>query len=175
MTIKKRKTKLKKSRSKPPKIRATKKSALKKTAPVKKKSEIKINPETLDQEMVSAYQEDKVERDKKMIMWTGVSFFMVLILVGWTWSFKKAMKKINVQSDQGSAIDWAEISSDFSQTMDQMKQGLAEVKNNPEMKNNINNSLPENQDLEINKEEITNLKTRLEELEKKMDNTQIYE
>lgn len=165
MTVKKRKTKLKKHQPE-----ELKKAVPKKTAMAKKNTEKKISRAGLDQEMVSAYRADKVERDKRMILWAGVSFFMILILVVWIFSFKKVLKKINAQSDRDNNLNWTEITNDFSQTMDKMKQGLAEVKNNnPEAESNANNKLPENQGLEINREEITQLKTRLEELEKKME------
>jgi type II secretory pathway component PulM len=132
------------------------------------------------------------ERDKRMILWAGVSFFMVLIFGFWIYNLKHTFKKIENENAGGNDFEWSEITGDFSKTMDEMKENLAEIKKFADTAENyeaatstvavgtstisiigttteekiISTSTPVKQD---DLDEIEELKARLEELEKKLN------
>jgi len=56
------------------------------TKELQESQRIKINKE--GKKVILSGQEEKVERDKKLMMWAGVSFFMVLILALWVLNIK---------------------------------------------------------------------------------------
>lgn len=63
--------------------------------------------------------ESKSERDKVFILWSGVIFFMLLILFFWYLNFKNNLEK----TERGqNNVNWTQVGSDFNTTMDSMKQ-----------------------------------------------------
>ncbi|MBI4812589.1 hypothetical protein HY798_04120 [Candidatus Falkowbacteria bacterium] len=69
---------------------------------------------------------DKSERDKKLIMWSGIVFFMVVILAGWIFSMKKMFKETELKGSN-SEINWVKMAQDLDKTMDEMKKGLSQI------------------------------------------------
>lgn len=71
----------------------------------------------------------KVEQEKRLIMWVGVSFFMVLIIFFWFLGIKYVFKQTSDKESDRSALEQlGNISDQFSQAIQEMKQGLAEIK-----------------------------------------------
>lgn len=135
--------------------------------------------------------DEKVEPDKKLMMWAGVSFFMVLILAGWVLNIKSIFEKTERAKDTRQ-FEWGKITNEFNQAMEQIKKGVEELKRiNIEddistTTNDVNGLLPESQNTEIspsdslandggqlkaeNGESLEELKNRLRELEEKIEN-----
>jgi len=110
----------------------------------------------------------KKEQDKRLMMWAGVTFFMVLILFVWVLNIKKVFN--NIETDETAArFNWSEIKGDFTETIGQVKENWNELKQIKIQEEDLN-KLPENiAEGELSKEEIVELKGRLEELEKKLE------
>ena len=127
----------------------------------------------------------KKERDKRMILWAGVSFFMILIFAFWIFNLKQTFKRIETENTGGDDFEWSEIADDFSKSMSEMKENLAEIKKFTDTAENyetgtstapiiststeekiISTTTPAEPD---GLNEIEELKARLEELENKLN------
>lgn len=128
--------------------------------------------------------EGKVEQDKRLMMWAGVCFFMVLILFFWILNIKNIFKINEVgNNNKEERFNWQEISDEFSKTMEELKEGLGEIKNEKleagEVgsenfivegdSNETKDILLQNNDTELSKEEMLKLKERLKKLEEEFD------
>jgi hypothetical protein len=85
-----------------------------------------------DEEMLArlAYKneilQDRLERQKQLIMWGGITFFMILIICLWVYNIKQV---INITpKSSASNIDINSMSDDISSRMRQLKDNLAEIK-----------------------------------------------
>jgi len=151
------------------------------TKELQESQRIKINKE--GKKVILSGQEEKVERDKKLMMWAGVSFFMVLILALWVLNIKSIFKEVKNPVNNSSRFEWNKISDEFGQTMEQIKKGLSELKQidlenkisttteeigSPLFKDN-NTGSPINDQLQ-GEDSLLELKERLEELEENLDN-----
>ncbi len=70
-----------------------------------------------------------IEKDKRMIMWTGIIFFIVLIIGLWLMNIKSILR-INSSSqskDASSQINWDSFRDELNKTMTQIKQNLSEI------------------------------------------------
>lgn len=68
---------------------------------------------------------EKVERDKRLIMWSGVTFFMLLILVVWLFQTRQVINNTHLSRDSQEVLSsWDELSDDFSKRMIEMKDDL---------------------------------------------------
>ncbi|MFH1522440.1 MAG: hypothetical protein ABIE43_01315 [Patescibacteria group bacterium] len=197
-TIKRKKKEAKKTRKKvnkdkktKPKI-AAKKTSIRKKSPIKrvKKSELLdisrdwnksdedefLRVTKVEAEPILPPGQDK-EGDKKLMMWAGVTFFMVIILFFWILNIRSSFKR--VEKDTFSQFDWSEIKDEFSQTMGQVKEEIEKLENaktnetvesglsadagfNPEQQEIAENGLPESKDIELSIESIDKLKNKLE-------------
>lgn len=132
-------------------------------------------------------QEEKIEHDKKLMMWAGVSFFMILFIILWFANMKNVFKQVEQGRDNSKQFEWDKITDEFSQTIDQIKESLDELKQISTVDNissstedNINGYLPKNENasttLDItngageDQESILELKDRLKELENSINN-----
>ena len=147
--------------------------------------EIKIDKES--KKIILPGQEEKIERDKKLMMWTGVSFFMVLILGFWILNIKSIFKEAKDVGNNSSRFEWNKITNEFDQTMEQIKKGLEELKQ-MNITDNISTSTEDNVNTinlllgdksigssspaagEPTEESLEELKIRLKDLEQKLDN-----
>lgn len=105
--------------------------------------------------------EEFVERDKRLIMWTGVTFFMVLILFVWITNTKKIFNTISTNEDV-EEFNWDEIRKGFDETMNDFKEGMEELNNLDQQATTTSEELNSTED-------IAELKARLEELEMKLE------
>jgi len=108
---------------------------------------------------------ENIERDKKLMMWAGVCFFMVLILFFWIINIKSVfnIKEVNNVNNK-SQFNWQEITDNFNKTMDEIKNIKSEMDNY-----NEEGATSNNEDMELSQEEMLELRERLLELEKKLD------
>ena len=121
---------------------------------------------------------EKEERDKKVLMWSGVIFFMTLIFAFWVLNIKNVIFKTEekIGNSKTEQINFGEITGGFSDAMAEMKDGLKELQaqipvevENENKEIEEQNILPENKNIETSQDEMDELKARLLELEKKME------
>ena len=117
----------------------------------------------------------KTQDDKRLLMWAGASFFMVLILFFWILNIKNVFKA-DIGNNTEKDINWNEITNEFSEAMEDIKSGLSEFKDQAaEMQEEENISggeravLPSSDEISEEENKIEILKERLEELEKKVE------
>lgn len=114
----------------------------------------------------------RTEQDKRLMMWAGVSFFMVVILLVWILNLKNTFKTIEANNINAPNLEWSEITDNFSQTMDEVKKGLAELKEGAGT--TTPNVLPESEDTATSTgDDIKELQKRLKDLEEKLDSVQV--
>lgn len=73
---------------------------------------------------------ERKEEDKRFIMWIGVSFFMILIIIFWFFSTKETIEKSKkdlLPSD--SALEWDRMADELGRQISEIKAGVAQVKN----------------------------------------------
>lgn len=86
--------------------------------------ELSQAPESI-QEISREIELIRLEREKRLLMWVGVSFFMLVVLVGWVFSMKLMFQEQERKIAQGSNLDIDEISEKFNQTMQDVSEGLS--------------------------------------------------
>ncbi len=69
----------------------------------------------------------KHEKDKIFAMWAGVIFFMVLIFIFWLFTFRSTIET-NSSVNQSEQFNWQEVKQEFSQTMQDVRGNLNEIK-----------------------------------------------
>ena len=66
---------------------------------------------------------------KKMLMWCGVSFFMILISFFWIMNLKYTFKVTAQEREKNnSSQDFQKAKQDFSKTFGEIKKGFSEIK-----------------------------------------------
>lgn len=131
-------------------------------------------------------QEEKSEHDKKIMMWAGVSFFMILFVVLWVANMKNVFKQVEQGKNNSEQFEWDKITDEFSRTMGQIKESLNELKQATTVdptasstEGSLNNYLPKNENASTapalingagNDQDISALKDRLKELENSINN-----
>lgn len=104
----------------------------------------------------------KLEKEKRLLLWSGVAFFMTVILVFWVINLKQVFKETASAPKNEEGMDWSKISEDFSKTMQEAKQAIGDLKAPVEMEI-ATSSLG----IATSTSEIDELKKRLEKLEEK--------
>src|SRR3989339_22323 len=126
---------------------------------------------------------ENVERDKNLILWSGVVFFMILIIFFWVRQTGKIFQKTEPENDTISTLsDWRTAADDIASRMNELRSDLEKIRIKSEEKSGTST----NQVLELSQEaspasttpdaattsasvkaeEVEKLKIRLEELEK---------
>jgi len=152
---------------------------------LKKPGRIKIDRES--KKIILPDQEEKIERDKTLMMWAGVSFFMVLISAFWVLNIKSVFKGTKEARENPQKFEWEKITNEFDQTIEQIKEGLVELKQINVMDDistttkdnlNLNNLLPGSEDIGSSSPQeaelegggnLEELKDRLKELEEEIE------
>ncbi|PIT89457.1 MAG: hypothetical protein COU27_00255 [Candidatus Levybacteria bacterium CG10_big_fil_rev_8_21_14_0_10_36_7] len=119
-----------------PKIEEAKEEVAPIEKPVKKK--VKAKKENTKKEILSSPKEEKgriiyenTEKDRRLIMWTGVIFFMVLIGAGWIYNAKKVFVETKLEGNEKSTLsfdNWEKMTGELSEKIVQMKEDLASLK-----------------------------------------------
>ncbi|KKS33975.1 MAG: hypothetical protein UU95_C0019G0009 [Parcubacteria group bacterium GW2011_GWC2_42_12] len=73
------------------------------------------------------FDNEKVERDKQLFMWIGISCLMVIFFVVWIFSLKYEFKA-SFSKTANSGFNWSQTKVELDKAMTQVKQGLAEIK-----------------------------------------------
>ncbi|MCK5062082.1 hypothetical protein KAR28_06080 [Candidatus Parcubacteria bacterium] len=122
--------------------------------------------------------EARLDKEKQLIIFSGVTFFMVLIAFFWIFNISQVFKKMSVANENENNNDmadtWQELSEGLGNSLDQMRFNLEKV---DELKDNLMveqytsttiERLPENDpepvvEQEITEEQVEKLKEILEE------------
>ena len=72
---------------------------------------------------------ERIDREKRLIMLSGVTFFMVLVGFFWLYNTKAVFERTKIET-KGSqeSIDWDELTENISENIEKMKEGLESVK-----------------------------------------------
>ena len=73
--------------------------------------------------------QERMEKDKRLIMWSGIIFFIVLIIGFWLMNIKSILR-INSSSqskDSNGQINWNSFRDELNKTMVEIKQRLSEI------------------------------------------------
>lgn len=151
----------------------------------------KIKPKTKKENLASREQDEvlyeKVARDKRFMMWTGVTFFMILITFFWIYNTRQVFERSNIEGNNDfSLTDWQELTDEISEKMNQMKQDWENLESFSKAGTGSPARLPASElaepeeqtlfststELEISQEELNKLKGKLEELEEKLNDEQ---
>lgn len=163
----------------------------------KEKLEIKpkeVKPERPDYETLenleikNEYLAEKVERQKRIIMWSGVLFFMLLIASVWVYNAKIILQApASGSSSDFSLDDFEKMSEEIGKNLSEMQEDYAAIKNYSASSTEASNpasgsitTLPASQEekaassslnnSQLNQQELEALKNKLNELEKKLEN-----
>ena len=170
-----------------------KEKKIKEKKPRKPEKKIRAKAEKTDKGKIIY---EKTEKERRLIMWVGVIFFMILIAGGWIYNAKKVFKETKLEGSEESVFnfeDWEKMTSELGEKMSQMKDDLKSLQEFDEEKsldsqNEINTermlfsttseevvATTTDEDLtsDENNEEVKNqlesLKEKLEALEKELD------
>lgn len=124
-----------------------------------------------DQERESLLREhnDKIEREKHLIMYLGVGFFMVMFVGLWFVSFTGAVKNSMPEDKTGESI--SEVLTKLKVNLDKTKNEIDQARNNLAQTNQVTSTSMattskeldiDNLNIEISKDSINSLKTNLE-------------
>jgi len=134
----------------------------------------------------------KVEQQKKIIMWSGVAFFMILIGSLWIYNARQILKPVGNESGSDlSGLQFNAIGDELTDKMKEMKDSLQSINEfmkdkasstdatttaenavkdalNGLVKNDISSTTGATSTGSINQLELDELKQKLDELEKKL-------
>jgi hypothetical protein len=128
----------------------------------------------------------KAERDKMILMWSGVIFFMAVIICFWAFSFKGTISSAKSNKNDKS-FNWDEITKmtdEFGKRWDMTKDQLKEMQDALAKESQTlasstvtaTSTLPQNMDVatssvqNINQADLNNIKAKILELEKNSGN-----
>ncbi|MBU0619863.1 MAG: hypothetical protein V1768_02705 [Patescibacteria group bacterium] len=88
----------------------------------------------------------KVEQGKTLAMWSGVIFFMFIIVLVWVINLQHSFKNIETSNETAKQLNWDEVIDGFSKTMNQIEKKYSEAKqatttnstSSPEKQGNVN-------------------------------------
>lgn len=116
-----------------------------------------VSPELEGKEAVFSFgQKQRENMQKKMIMWSGISFFMALVFVVWIFNTKKIFQETAMTAPQGEKQELGEIFQELDSVMQEAKEGLDSLGNIEQDK--AGNKLPVNGETD----KIDELKMKLE-------------
>ena len=131
---------------------------------------------------------ENIEKDKNLILWSGVIFFMILIAFFWVRNTSRVFRETASEGNGAEAAiltEWQTAAKEIAEKMNELKADLETIKTvdssdggeDAVIPNRVNEEAPATTtqhatttDINIKaaEEEIKKLKTRLEELEGKM-------
>ncbi|MEI6596633.1 MAG: hypothetical protein WCL13_00250 [bacterium] len=120
-----------------------------------KRRQKKLEVEVKAKKKFSQTSED-LEKEKILLMRVGVACVMVVFFIAWIFSLKYQFK-VNSNNNDKSAFNWEQTKDELDQAMGQIKQGIAEIKQTQEIKQQ--NTLP--REPELTGEQINLLKIKL--------------
>lgn len=136
--------------------------------------EVAISPETVE-EIAQKIAELKIERDKKLLMWIGVTFIMAIVLVVWVYNLKSMFREQAKQNLTGKELNIDQISEQFNKTMEEVSTNLNKlneisIASSTLASTSASANLPTaTSSLSFEEaEDIKQLRARLEELERRL-------
>lgn len=104
---------------------------------------------------------EKEEKYKTMVMWSGISFFMILILVAWGFNMKSVFRETAAKTSGNKAADqsWDDLSKELTKVMATWDEKTNELKG--VIASTTRNVLPTDEPL-ISSSSINELKNKLE-------------
>lgn len=133
--------------------------------------EVAISPETVE-EIAKKIAELKTERDKKLLMWIGVTFIMLIVLVVWIYNLKSMFREQAKQNQTGKELNIDQISEQFNKTMEEVSSNLNKLNEislaSSTMASTSAAAVPPMSNFEETAE-IQQLRARLEELERRLN------
>ncbi|MCK5211811.1 hypothetical protein KAJ89_03855 [Candidatus Parcubacteria bacterium] len=145
------------------------------TTQTKARPKEKMKSKARKKEINNREMETKLDREKQLIIFSGVTFFMVLIAFFWIINVSQVFEKMSIaqEDDNDLAGTWQELSEGLGQRLDQMKVNLEKI---DELKDNLiaeqynstateklpSNDLGSTTEDEITEEQVEKLKEILE-------------
>jgi len=71
---------------------------------------------------------EKLEKDKQLIMWSGITFFMVLIMFVWVFQIRHSISQTKLENNNQKTERWKEVFSDLEKNISDLKTDLEKVK-----------------------------------------------
>ena len=100
-----------------------------KTEPKKKNKEVKNIKENHTANRGIDINYERIEKDKRLMMWAGVTFFMVLIASAWIYNTKKVFEHSNLENDSRfSATEWQNLTAEIDDKIGELKENLKDIK-----------------------------------------------
>ncbi|PIT94100.1 hypothetical protein COU00_00810 [Candidatus Falkowbacteria bacterium CG10_big_fil_rev_8_21_14_0_10_43_11] len=78
--------------------------------------------------ILSSEHQAKLEREKKLAMWAGVVFFMVVIITVWVINFKNNVRAISKEAVNSNA-ELGDIAADFKDIIAETRKNMDELGN----------------------------------------------
>jgi len=112
---------------------AKKTKALKSETVIKKQIKRKQKVKNIIKEKTNIPQGEiitkKTERDKQFLMWAGVSFFMILIIVFWIYNLKSNIGQTNLGWQRSEkATNWSQMADELNEQITQLKNEISTVR-----------------------------------------------
>ncbi|MCK4539804.1 hypothetical protein KAU09_01475 [Candidatus Parcubacteria bacterium] len=89
-----------------------------------KAEKIAHSPKTKQPGIIS----EKQEKDKQLIMWSGVTFFMILIIFVWAYQIRHSIGQAKLENNNQKTEEWKEVLSDLEKNINGLKTNLEKVK-----------------------------------------------
>ncbi|MDO8593138.1 MAG: hypothetical protein Q7R92_05280 [bacterium] len=115
----------------------------------------KVKDQALESIAADAPNQEKVEREKRLLMRIGVSCIMAVFFIAWMLNLKYQFKA-NAGKGAKADINWNQTKAQWDQAMAQVKQGIAEIK---QLQKTALNNLPK--EPELTSQQINLLKGKL--------------
>jgi|GEM_PF-2074533 len=117
----------------------------------------------LDQAYLDRMESEiREDQSKRLVIWTGVSFFMMLILIVWAYNMKNVFVQTAADlSDKNEQVNLDKITDDFKKSFGEVKNNMAGLKN---LKDELMKKETASTSLEVRSENIEMLKEKLEGL-----------
>lgn len=96
---------------------------LKKPAPANKKKSIKADGGAI----LKNKTDEEIEKEKLLLMRTGVACVMIIFFVAWIFNLKYQFK-INSNNGGENSFNWEQTKVELDKAMSQVKQGISEIK-----------------------------------------------
>ena len=71
---------------------------------------------------------EKLEKDKQLIMWSGITFFMVLIMFVWVFQIRHSISQTKLENNNQKTEEWKKVFSDLEKNISDLKTDLEKVK-----------------------------------------------
>lgn len=71
---------------------------------------------------------EKLEKDKQLIMWSGITFFMILIIFVWVYQIRNSISQTKLENNNQKTEEWKEVFSTLEENISSLKTDLEKIK-----------------------------------------------